>query len=117
MSNHSVMLYGEVRGKGEIDPVILELLGAGRKLAADLGTELAALLIGDRLAGIAEEAASFGFDKVYKVEGSLFKDFKADLRVDALKKLCVELNPNPDKRDKYLHEIIFCHSFQYPLEG
>jgi hypothetical protein len=24
---------------------------------------------------------------------------------------------NPDKRDKCLYEIIFCHSFQYPLEG
>lgn len=93
MSNQSVMLCGEVGEEGRIDPGTLELLRVGRKLADDLGAELTAVLIGEDINQVAEEVAAFGADKVYKIEGMLFKDFKADLWVKALEKLCGELNP------------------------
>jgi len=93
MSNRLVMVCGEVGEGGEIDPITFELLGAGRKLADDLGTELSAVLIGEGINQAAMELTSFGVDKVHKIEGQPFKDFKADLWVEALKKLCGEINP------------------------
>jgi len=49
MSNCPVMVCGEAGEGGEIHPITLELLGAGRKLADDLSTDLSAVLIGDKL--------------------------------------------------------------------
>ncbi len=93
MSNCPVMVCGEAGEGGRIDPVTLELLGVGRKLADDLGTELSAVLIGEGINQVAEEVATFGTDKIYKMDGSLFKDFNADLWVEALEKLCGEIKP------------------------
>ena len=93
MSNCPVMVCGEAGEGGEIHPITLELLGAGRKLADDLSTDLSAVLIGDKLGEIAEEVAFFEADKVYKLENPLLEDFKADLWVEALEKLCGEINP------------------------
>ena len=54
--------------EADVHPVALELLGEGRKLANDLGTELCALLLGD--SSVEKEAKKLiehGADKVYVV--------------------------------------------------
>jgi electron transfer flavoprotein alpha subunit len=59
-----VWVFAEQRG-GEIQSVVYELLGAGRKLAAARGCELACVLLGS---GVEEKAALLfqrGADKVY----------------------------------------------------
>ncbi|MFH1709949.1 MAG: electron transfer flavoprotein subunit alpha [bacterium] len=60
-----VWVFAEQYG-GDVHPVVLELLGEGRKLAEDLGVELCALLLGD--ADIEKETKAlteYGADKVY----------------------------------------------------
>lgn len=93
MSNHPVMVYGEIGDEAGITPVTLELLGLGKKLADDLGTELVLVLVGNKLAGLAEEAAGYGAAKVYKLESPLLEKFQADLWVRALEKFCRQINP------------------------
>ena len=59
-----VLVYGECVNGG-LAAMTLELLGIGRKLADDLGEELAAVLLGEKVSDLAEEAIRFGADKVY----------------------------------------------------
>ncbi len=51
--------------KVQLAPVTIELLGAGRKLANDLGEELSILLMGSQAGALAQEAIAFGADNVY----------------------------------------------------
>jgi electron transfer flavoprotein alpha subunit len=87
-----VVVYLETT-KENIEPVGLELLGIGKKLANDFGVELSAVLIGSNLNQVAEEAACFGADKIYEIEHRLFENFQPDVWVDALEKLCKEVKP------------------------
>ena len=52
--------------EGAVHPVVIELLGEGRKLAKDLGVELCALLLGDAvIEKETKELIECGADKVY----------------------------------------------------
>ena len=62
--NKGVLVCGECVD-GNLAAMTLELLGIGRKLADDLGEELAAVLMGEKVGDLAEEAIRFGADKVY----------------------------------------------------
>lgn len=88
-----VMIVGERADTG-LAAITTELLGAGRKLADELGEDLAAVLLGDKVADLAEEAIRFGADKVYVVESPLLKDYVTDTYVTAMEKLCKETNPS-----------------------
>ncbi|MDT8901996.1 FAD-binding protein [Anaeroselena agilis] len=72
-----VWVFIEQRG-GHIRNVSLELVGEGRKLADELGEELAGVVIGDVVADIAREVFAAGADKVYLVEHALLKDYNTD---------------------------------------
>jgi electron transfer flavoprotein alpha subunit len=87
-----VLILGEVR-EGALDPKSLELLGVGKKLAGDLGGTLSALILGAAVSGAAEEAASYGPDKIYKLEHPLLEGFKPDLWLAALEQACKEIKP------------------------
>ncbi|MBW2345488.1 MAG: electron transfer flavoprotein subunit alpha/FixB family protein [Deltaproteobacteria bacterium] len=71
----------------------LELLGAGKKLAGDLGVGLSIVFMGDELTEVVDQIISYGPDKVYKLEHPLLKGFKADLWVESLEQLCRQINP------------------------
>ena len=92
MPDNDVLICGKIPNKG-LDERTLELMGAGRKLSSDLGIGLSAVVIGDDLDPAAEELATFGVDRVYKLEHPLFETFKADLWVEALEKLCNQIKP------------------------
>ena len=87
-----VLILGEVK-EGSLDLKTLELLGAGKKLANDLGGEFSIVLMGDGVSGAADEAAPYGPARVYKLEDPLLKGFKADLWVASLEQACREVNP------------------------
>jgi electron transfer flavoprotein alpha subunit len=87
-----VLILGEVK-EGSLDMRTLELLGAGKKLAGDLGVDLSVVLMGDSISGAAGEAASYGPDRVCKLEHPLLKGFKADLWLKSLEQACKEINP------------------------
>ena len=87
-----VLIVGEVV-EGKLAAVSTELLGIGRKLANDLGQELAAVLIGSGVGDLANEAISFGADKVYVIDNPMFADYTTDGYALALEKLNAEVAP------------------------
>ena len=54
MDNKGVLVCGEIV-EGKLAPVTIELLGAGRKLASDLGEELSILLMGSQAGALARK--------------------------------------------------------------
>ncbi len=72
-----VWVFAEQR-EGKVMPTVLELLGEGRKLAADLGVELSALLLCDKAGDMPKELAAYGADKVILAESPLLKDYTTD---------------------------------------
>jgi electron transfer flavoprotein alpha subunit len=87
-----VLVLGEVKG-ASLDSRTIEMLGAGKKLAEELGGRLSTLLMGASVVEAAREAASYGTDKVYTVEHSLLRGFNADLWLAALGQAVAEINP------------------------
>lgn len=87
-----VLVLGELKD-ASLDLRTLELLGAGKKLAQESGGSLSILLMGNSVSEIAEDAAAFGAQKVYKVEHPLLGRFNADLWLAALEQALGEINP------------------------
>jgi electron transfer flavoprotein alpha subunit len=87
-----VLILGETK-EGSLDSKTLELLGVGRKLAGDLGGTLSVAFMGDAVSRSAEEAASYGPNKVFKLEHPLLGGFKPDLWLAALEQACKETSP------------------------
>jgi electron transfer flavoprotein alpha subunit len=63
---------------GLIRNVSLELLGEGRKLAEELGEEVSAVLIGDKVVEMSKDLFASGADNVYLAEGAAFKHYTTD---------------------------------------
>jgi len=89
---NDVMILGEVKERS-LDLRTFELLRAGKKLAGDLGASLSIVLLGDAVSGAAEQAASYGPDRVYKLKHPLLKGFNADLWLASLEQVCKKINP------------------------
>lgn len=61
---------------GHAHDVSWELLGVGKRLAADLGVELAAFVLGDNIRHLADEAFCYGADKVYLIDSPQLKHYR-----------------------------------------
>ncbi len=90
--NKGVMILAET-ADGKLAAIATELLGAGRKLADDLGEELSAVLVGSDVGGLTAEAIAFGADKVYVVDDALLKDYQTDSYTEALTKVASQAPP------------------------
>jgi electron transfer flavoprotein alpha subunit len=64
--------------RGQANPASWQALTAGRELAAQLGIELEALVIGGDGAGIADEAASYGAGVVHVADHPVLTDYGPD---------------------------------------
>ena len=51
-----------------VSGIAFELIGKGKELAKDLGTEVTAVLIGYEVKGLADELAAYGADRVFVVD-------------------------------------------------
>ncbi len=91
--NKGVMILAEA-ADGKLMAITAELLGAGRKLADDLGEELSAVLVGSDVSGLTAEVIAFGADKVYVVDDALLKDYQSDSYVEAVAKVANEAPPS-----------------------
>jgi electron transfer flavoprotein alpha subunit len=78
---------------GQLDKMTLELIGAGRDLAKELGMEASAVVAGHATGPLAESAASYGLKKIYRLEHALLEGFQPDAWVGALEWLCKEISP------------------------
>ena len=68
----------------ELSSIAFELIGKGKDLAADLGTEVTAVLIGSDVKGLADELAAYGADKVIVVDDPELKDYRTEPYTHAL---------------------------------
>ncbi len=83
LSENSVMVYIEQR-EGTVQKVSLELLGAGKKLADELGVELVAVIIGHRIQGSAEYLIHYGADRVLVLEDQILDLYVTEPYTQAL---------------------------------
>ncbi|EPY2276597.1 electron transfer flavoprotein subunit alpha/FixB family protein [Clostridium sporogenes] len=76
-SYKNVWVIAEQR-QGKITPVVIELLGEGRKIANDIGVELCAVLLGYNVDNLVDELIKFGADKVYYANDPLLEKYTTD---------------------------------------
>ncbi len=69
-----ILVYIEVRD-GKIKKSSLEALSEGKRRAAQLQSETAAVLVGHGLAGLGPELAAYGAEKVYVLEHALLSHY------------------------------------------
>ncbi|HGL6481408.1 electron transfer flavoprotein subunit alpha/FixB family protein [Clostridioides difficile] len=74
---NGVWVIGEQR-EGKVNPVTIELIGEGRKLADQLGKELAVVIAGYEVEKEVKELLHYSVDKVYYINDPLLKDFTTD---------------------------------------
>jgi electron transfer flavoprotein alpha subunit len=87
-----VAVYCEIKN-GKLMPISTEALGIGRKLADDSGQELSAVLVGSDVAGLAQDAVSYGADKVYVVDAPVLKDYQTDSYTLVMEKVVNQAKP------------------------
>ncbi|ASY60999.1 electron transfer flavoprotein subunit alpha/FixB family protein [Sinorhizobium sp. CCBAU 05631] len=82
--------------RGHVHPVSFELLGEGRRLADQLGVQLAGIILGppgDSTLHAAAEAFAYGADLVYLVEEPLLTDYRNESFTKALTDLVITHKP------------------------
>ncbi len=94
MDNYKgVLVCGEI-ADGKLAPVAIELIGAGRKLADDLGEELNVLLMGSKAGSLAQEAIAYGADTVYVADDAALDAYNSDAYTQVAANLCKKLLPS-----------------------
>lgn len=87
-----VLVYCET-AEGKLTSIATELLGAGSKLAHDLGEKLCAVLIGSNISGLAQEVIAFGADKVYVSDDPSLKENITDAYLLVIDKVVKQVMP------------------------
>jgi len=82
--------------EGEVARVSWELMGKGAELAKKLGVELCAVVLGDQVGHLCEQAFSYGAQKAYLMDQPVFRHYRTYPYLDAL---CLLI-------DKYKPEVI-----------
>ncbi len=89
---HGVWVFAEQR-RGELMGVSIELLGEGRKLANDIGTELCAVLCGDKVDNLVDELFEYGADKVYYANSPDLATYTSDAYTKAIYTAILKYKP------------------------
>ncbi|MBJ6800744.1 electron transfer flavoprotein subunit alpha [Geomonas propionica] len=79
--------------EGEAARVSWELMGKGKELAAKLGVELCAVVMGDQVGHLCREAFSYGADKAYLMDQLVLKHYRTYPYLDALCHLIDKFKP------------------------
>ncbi|NLK95905.1 MAG: electron transfer flavoprotein subunit alpha/FixB family protein [Clostridiales bacterium] len=87
-----VWVFAEQR-EGELQKVSLELLGEGRRVADKLGVKLTALLLGDKVEGLAKTLAEHGADEVLVAEDKNLEHYTTDAYTKVICDLATERKP------------------------
>ena len=88
----NVYVYAE-QVDGEIGGIAYELLGKAKDLAADLGEEVYAVLIGSGIKDKADSLAEYGADHVIVVDDPELKDYRTEPYAHALASVIKEYKP------------------------
>ncbi|HYS44543.1 MAG TPA: FAD-binding protein, partial [Geobacteraceae bacterium] len=90
-----VWVFVEQTG-GEAARVSWELMGAGKELARVLGVELSAVVIGENVEPLCQEAFCYGATRVYLIDQPVYRHYRTEPYFDACCRLI----------DKYKPEIV-----------
>lgn len=93
MNGSDILVYIELNEKKEIDQISLECLRAGRTLADETGSRLAALLIGSDIGGVAGELTHYSIDDIYVADSPGLRDYHPELYHRVLKNLYLKTKP------------------------
>lgn len=85
---HGVWVFAEQR-EGKLMPVVPELLGKGAQLAADIGTEVCAVLCGNKVESLADELIGWGANTVYLCQHEALEKYTTDGYAIAISQ-CIE---------------------------
>ena len=88
-----VLVFAEVT-EGKLSSIAAELLGCGRGLAAELGGDLSAVLVGSNVASLAPGAIAAGADTVFVVDDPLLADYATDSYVSVVEKVVKQAGPS-----------------------
>ncbi|MGL5652091.1 MAG: electron transfer flavoprotein subunit alpha/FixB family protein [Paraclostridium sp.] len=91
-SYKNVWVFAEQRD-GAITPVVIELLGEGRKLADEIGVNLCAILLGENVDSMAKELVAYGADTVYTADDELLEKFTTDAYTKVITDAINEFKP------------------------
>ncbi len=78
----------------QISNIALELLGKARELAAKLEEKVTAVLVGSDVAGLVDELAKYGADRVIVVDDPELKDYRTEPYAHALASVINEYKPD-----------------------
>lgn len=93
MGNSTVLIVAEARG-GQLRPVSLELVTAGKELANQLGGELFALIAGSNVGAAADELVQAGVAKVLVADDSRLADFTTEPYTTAAARAVATVEPS-----------------------
>jgi electron transfer flavoprotein alpha subunit len=91
--NTGVLVHCEVTG-GKLAPIAIELLGAGGRLASELGQELSGVIIGSNIGGPAQETIACGAKKVYVADDPSLKDYATESYLIIMEKVVQQAMPS-----------------------
>ena len=77
----------------KVNGIALELLGKGKALAQDLGTEVVAMLLGENIGDQANILAEYGADKVIVVDHPYLKDYMTEPYTQAIAAIIRNFKP------------------------
>lgn len=78
---------------GKVNKVSYELIGKAKELAADLGTDVSAILLADNVGDMADKLAAYGADKVIVVEDPILKEYMTEPYTMAVSKIIDQYKP------------------------
>lgn len=77
----------------ELSGIAFELLGKAKELAADLSTDVTAVLIGSGVKGLVDQLAEYGADKVIVVDDPELKEYRTEPYTHAIASVIKEFKP------------------------
>ena len=77
----------------KLNGIALELVGKGKDLAKDLGTEVTAVLIGSDVMSLTKELAEYGADRIIVVDDPELKEYRTEPYAHALTEVIKKYKP------------------------
>jgi electron transfer flavoprotein alpha subunit len=92
MMSNNVWVYID-QFKGQALPASWEAVGAAQSLAEQLGTGVSALVLGQQVEQLAEEAGQFGVNEVLLADDPILSDYRPEPYTSLIAKLAAESGP------------------------
>jgi electron transfer flavoprotein alpha subunit len=81
------------QANGQTDSISWETLGAARKIAGDLGGKVAAVVLGENVGSLPQQAVQYGADTVFVADDATLKHFRLEPYSALMVKLAQEQQP------------------------